>query len=421
MRPTPPPAPEAALAAMLAALGLSETRENVPAATAAGRLLVSPVFAERDQPPFNRVMMDGMAVRAAALAQGQRRFRIAGMAAAGHAVPALTADTDAIEAMTGAMVPEGADCVIPVEELTREGDQLVVSEAAASSAQAGQNIHPRGSDCLAGASVLATGQRLGGVDIAIATGAGAATLAVRRQPRIAIISTGDELVEAGAPIAPWQVRRSNAHAVATALRAAGHTQLSDHHLPDDLPLLQAALGELLATHDVLVLSGGVSMGQFDHVPAALRALGVEQVLHRIAQRPGQPLWFGRGSAGQAVFGLPGNPVSTFVCAIRYVLPVLAHLEGATARQRGLPVQLAAPAKTLKVTRLLPVRLGVSGTGQLLATPRPPANSGDFLTLAGTTGLVELPGMEGPLPAGTVVPYWPWPDSAWPDSTWPELS
>ena len=422
MRPVLPPAPEAALAAMLAALGLAETAsKHAPAANAAGGLLVSPVFAERDQPPFDRVMMDGMAVRAAALTAGQRSFRIAGMAAAGHAVPPLTADTDAIEAMTGAMMPEGADCVIPVEELKREGDHLVVSEAAASSAQAGQNIHPRGSDCLTGASVLAIGRRLGAVDIAIATGAGAATLEVRRQPRIAIISTGDELVEAGAPIAPWQVRRSNAHAVATALRAAGHTQLSDHHLPDDLPLLQAALGELLATHAVLVLSGGVSMGQFDHVPAALRALGVEQVLHRIAQRPGQPLWFGRGSAGQAVFGLPGNPVSTFVCAIRYVLPVLAHLEGATARQHGLPVQLAAPAKTLKVARLLPVRVGVSVTGQLLATPRPPANSGDFLTLAGTTGLVELPGMEGPLPAGTVVPYWPWPDSAWPDSTSPALS
>lgn len=414
MRPTPPPAPEAALAAMLAALGSPHAAtESSRAAAAGGRLLVRPVVAERDQPPFDRVMMDGIAVRAVALSAGQRRFRIAGMAAAGHAAAPLAADADAIEAMTGAMLPAGADCVIPVEELTRFPDHFLVSEAAAASAQAGQNIHPRGSDCLVGAEVLAPGQRLGAVDIAIATGAGAGTLEVRRQPRIAIISTGDELVEAGADIAPWQVRRSNAHAVATALRAAGHALLTDHHLPDDLPLLQAALAELLATHDVLVLSGGVSMGQFDHVPAALRALAVEQVLHRIAQRPGQPLWFGRGPAGQAVFGLPGNPVSTFVCTIRYVLPVLAHLEGATPRQQGLPVQLAAPAKTLKVTRLLPVCLGVNATGQLLAAPRPPANSGDFLTLAGTTGLVELPGTEGPMPAGTVVPYWPWPDSAWP--------
>lgn len=401
---------------MLAALGPAPAAlESTPAASAGGRLLAGSVFAERDQPPFDRVMMDGIAVRATAVAAGQRRFRIAGMAAAGHAVPALAADTDAIEAMTGAVLPAGADCVIPVEELTRFPDHLLVSEAAAAAAHAGQNIHPRGSDCTAEAAVLAPGQRLGAVDIAIATGAGAAGLEVRRQPRIAIISTGDELVEAGAPIAPWQVRRSNAHAVATALRAAGHTQLTDHHLPDDLPLLQSALAHLLATHDVLVLSGGVSMGQFDHVPAALRAAGVEQVLHRIAQRPGQPLWFGRGDAGQAVFGLPGNPVSTFVCTIRYVLPVLAQLEGATPRQQGLPVQLAAAAKTLKVARLLPVQLGISATGQLLATPRPPANSGDFLTLAGTTGLVELPGMDGPLAAGTVVPYWPWPDSAWPET------
>ncbi len=416
MSPTPPPAPEAALAAMLAALGPAHAApESARAATAGGRFLVGAVVAERDQPPFDRVMMDGIAVRAAALAAGQRRFRIAGMAAAGHAAPSLAADTDAIEAMTGAVLPQGADCVIPVEELTRFDDHLLVSDAAAAAAHAGQNIHPRGSDCVAGAEVLAPARRLGAVDIAIASGAGAAAVTVCRQPRIAIISTGDELVEAGADLAPWQVRRSNAHAVATALRAAGHSHLSDHHLPDDLPVLQASLAELLATHDVLVLSGGVSMGQFDHVPAALRALGVQQVLHRIAQRPGQPLWFGRGPAGQAVFGLPGNPVSTFVCTIRYVLPVLSHLEGAAARQQGLPVQLAAAAKTLKVTRLLPVRLGISPAGQLLAAPRPPANSGDFLTLAGTTGLVELPGMEGPLPAGTVVPYWPWPDSAWPET------
>ncbi len=416
MSPTPPPAPEAALAAMLAALGPAPAApESARAATAGGRFLVGAVVAERDQPPFDRVMMDGIAVRAAALAAGQRRFRIAGMAAAGHAAPSLAADTDAIEAMTGAVLPPGADCVIPVEELTRFDDHLLVSETAATAAHAGQNIHPRGSDCIAGAEVLAPARRLGAVDIAIASGAGAAAVTVCRQPRIAIISTGDELVEAGADLAPWQVRRSNAHAVATALRAAGHSHLSDHHLPDDVPVLQASLAELLATHDVLVLSGGVSMGQFDHVPAALRALGVQQVLHRIAQRPGQPLWFGRGPAGQAVFGLPGNPVSTFVCTIRYVLPVLSHLEGAAARQQGLPVQLAAAAKTLKVTRLLPVRLGISPAGQLLAAPRPPANSGDFLTLAGTTGLVELPGMEGPLPAGTVVPYWPWPDSAWPET------
>jgi molybdopterin molybdotransferase len=417
MSPTPPPAPEAALAAMLAALGPTPAPfEAARAATAGGRVLVSPVHAERDQPPFDRVMMDGIAVQSAALRGGRRRFRLAGVAAAGHPAPPLESAADAVEAMTGAMVPHGADCIIPVEELSRGGDTVVVSESAATGAVAGLNIHPQGSDCREGDAVLQAPQRLGAVDVAIATGAGAATLPVRRTCRIAVISTGDELVEAGEPLAPWQVRRSNAHAVATALRAAGHANVTDHHLPDDLSRLEMALAELLATHEVLVLSGGVSMGQFDHVPAALRTVGVHQVLHRIAQRPGQPLWFGRGPEGQSVFGLPGNPVSTFACTVRYVLPVLQHLAGEPVRRAGLPVQLAGSAKTLKVTRLLPVVLDVGPTGQLLATPRPPANSGDFLTLAGTTGMVELPPGEGSLPAATVVPYWPWPDSDWPMSS-----
>lgn len=414
MSPTPPPAPEAALAAMLAALGPEPApSESVPAAAAGGRVLAAPVQAERDQPPFDRVMMDGVAVQASAVRAGQRRFRLAGVAAAGHPAPPLESAQDAIESMTGAMVPQGADCVIPVEELTRAGDSVHLGDAAVAAAVSGLNIHPRGSDCREGALVLTAPRRLGAVDIAIATGAGAKTLSVRRRCRVAVISTGDELVEAGEPVAPWQVRRSNAHAVSTALRAAGHPEVSDHHLPDDLPRLEAALGEILATHEVLVLSGGVSMGQFDHVPAALRSIGVHQVLHRIAQRPGQPLWFGRGPSGQAVFGLPGNPVSTFACTIRYVLPVMQHLAGQAPRLQGLPVRLSAPAKTLKVTRLLPVMLRVDASGQLLAEPRPPANSGDFLTLEGTTGLVELPPGEGSIPADTVVPYWPWPDSDWP--------
>ena len=414
MSPTPPPAPEAALAAMLAALGPAPApSESARAATAGGRVLIAPVLAERDQPPFDRVMMDGIAVQAAALQAGQRRFRLAGIAAAGHPAPPLESPQDAVEAMTGAMVPLGADCIIPVEELTRAGDSILVNDAAAAAALGGMNIHPRGSDCREGDVVLSAPRLLGAVDIAIATGAGALTLPVRRRCRVAVISTGDELVEAGEPIAPWQVRRSNAHAVATALRAAGYPEVSDHHLPDDLPRLEAALGELLGTHEVLVLSGGVSMGQFDHVPAALRSIGVHQVLHRIAQRPGQPLWFGRGPSGQAVFGLPGNPVSTFACTIRYVLPVMQHLAGHAPRQQGLPVRLSAPAKALKVTRLLPVTLSVEATGQLLARPRPPANSGDFLTLEGTTGMVELPPGEGAVPADAVVPYWSWPDSDWP--------
>ncbi len=414
MKPSTPPTPEAALAAMVAALEpVLHLTEHVPAAGAGGRFLVCPVSAERDQPPFDRVMMDGIAVRAAALQAGQRTFRCAGLAAAGHAAPPLELDSDAIEVMTGAMLPSGADAILPIEELTRTAEHFTVNEPAATTASSGLNIHRRGSDCQEGACVLPAPRRLSPIDIAIATGAGAATLQVRCATRIAVISTGDELVEAGTAIAPWQVRRSNAHAVRAALVAAGYACVTDHHLPDDLPAMQTALAALLATHEVLVLSGGVSMGQFDHVPAALRSLAVTEVLHRIAQRPGQPLWFGRGPQGQAVFGLPGNPVSTFVCAVRYVLPVLARLSGLPALENRALVALAAPARALPgVTRFLPVRLAAAEQGLLLATPQPPANSGDFLSLLDTSGMVALPAATTPWPAGTVVAYWPWPGQSY---------
>lgn len=412
MSTAPPPSPTEALALVQAALRAARgalVPEAVDTRRAGGRVLLRGIAADRDQPPFDRVMMDGIAVSAAALAGGQRRFRRTGIAAAGHPAPPLGAADTAVEAMTGAMLPAGADVVVPVEDLVQDGEHFTLAEDAAQAASAGQNIHPRGSDCRAGDAVLAAPRRLGAVDIAIAAGAGAATLQVAPPLRVAVISTGDELVEAGVDAAPWQVRRSNAHAIATALRAAGLTSVSDHHLPDDLPTLEAALVALLRDHDALVLSGGVSKGRFDHVPAALAAAQVTQVLHRVAQRPGQPLWCGVGPQGQAVFGLPGNPVSTLVCVVRYVLPALRALEGLPAPVAGIPVRLAAEVRALpKATRFVPVRLAVDAGGTLLAAPEQPSNSGDFLALTDTHGVVEVPPATAAVSAGTVLPCWRWP-------------
>ena len=190
MKPSTPPTPEAALAAMVAALEpVLHLTEHVPAAGAGGRFLVCPVSAERDQPPFDRVMMDGIAVRAAALQAGQRTFRCAGLAAAGHAAPPLELDSDAIEVMTGAMLPSGADAILPIEELTRTAEHFTVNEPAATTASSGLNIHRRGSDCQEGACVLPAPRRLSPIDIAIATGAGAAKSAAQRGSRSSLRAT----------------------------------------------------------------------------------------------------------------------------------------------------------------------------------------------------------------------------------------
>ena len=169
-------------------------------------------------------------------------------------------------------------------------------------------------------------------EIAVAASAGMARVRVSSQPAIMIVSTGDELVEPGDPIAEYQVRRSNAYAVSAALRRRGFGRVGDDHVPDDEGLLHERLALHLTTHEVVILSGGVSMGRFDLVPKVLAQLGVQQIFHNIAQRPGKPMWFGIGPQGQSVFGLPGNPVSTLVCLIRYVIPAIAEAMGTLPRR-----------------------------------------------------------------------------------------
>jgi molybdopterin molybdotransferase len=230
---------------------------------------------------------------------------------------------------------------------------------------------------------------------------------VSSQPAIMVISTGDELVEPGEPIADYQVRRSNAYAVAATLRQRGFARIGDDHVMDDVAMLRERLALHLTTHEVLVLSGGVSMGRFDLVPRVLLELGVEQVFHKIAQRPGKPMWFGIGPQGQAVFGLPGNPVSTLVCLIRYVIPAIA------AAMRTKPVlperfALAAPVTTdSPLTYFLPVAIEHDDWGRPWAHARATKGSGDFLSLAQTDGFVELPPGPNTFPKGFVTSVYRW--------------
>jgi molybdopterin molybdotransferase len=229
---------------------------------------------------------------------------------------------------------------------------------------------------------------------------------VSRQPRVMVVSTGDELIEPGQPIAEHQVRRSNAYGVTSALRLHGFEAVADEHLRDDEALMRRRLGEILDTHDVIVLSGGVSKGKFDFVPVALKALGVEEVFHQVAQRPGRPMWFGVGPKGQLVFGLPGNPVSTQICLIRYVVPALR-----TAMSETLPAQprivMAEALDGRKMTYFMPATLDHSGALPPRGRAKPPHGSGDFLALAGTDGFVELPPQPEGYPEGFVADFYRW--------------
>ncbi len=392
---------EAAIAALVTALPV----EPRPLAAALGGTLRQDVFAERDNPPFDRVCMDGIAVANRALERGHRSFRITGLQRAGTE-PTTLADPDgAIEVMTGAVLPAGTDCVIPVEEYEQVGDRVTLR----GEAQGGtyRNVQRRGSDGPRGTRMLRAGVRLGAPELAVVASAGLAQVEISRQPAIAVVSTGDELIDPGRPIADHQVRRSNAYAIAAALRAHGFERLHDDHLLDDAVQLRERLARILAEHDVLVLSGGVSKGKFDLVPEVLRELGVREVFHRVAQRPGMPMWFGTTGAGRLVFGLPGNPVSTLICLVRYALPALTAATGATPAPPE-PIALAAATRAHRALALfVPARVQTAADGSRRVVPHATSGSGDFLGLAGTDGFVELAPAPADVAAGTVVPFYRW--------------
>lgn len=389
---------EQAIGARIRALP-SELR---PLGLSIGRTLRQDVYAERDNPPFDRVCMDGIAIDSNA---GRRTFTIEAMQPAGAPAVSLSDPAHAVEVMTGAIMPRGTDCVIPLEEY--DLSERAVALKSDSRIERFRNVQQRGADSRPGVPMLRAGTRLGAPEIAVVASAGLASVNVSRQPAVAVISTGNELIEPGEPIAEHQVRRSNAYAVLAALREHGFEQLSNDHLADEEQVLRERLASHLAEHDVLILSGGVSKGRFDLVPKVLKDLEVEQVFYQVAQRPGMPMWFGIGTGGQAVFGLPGNPVSTLICLSRYVLPALMSAMGSPA-QPPERVALAEPvALGRKMASFVPVWLRPDAAGCSAAVPRSPNGSGDFLALAGTTGFIELPPQREPFPQGYVAPLYRW--------------
>jgi molybdopterin molybdotransferase len=384
-------------------------REDCPLPQAHGRVLRADIRADRDLPPFDRVTMDGYALRAAVLAAGMRKFRVEATQAAGMRPFKLgPASDECVEIMTGAVLPEGADCVVPYEETNRppKTTEITVNEVAAAFV-AGHAIHRRGSDYRAGDTIVRAGTKITGREIAVAAACGCAVLTVTQWPKIAVVATGDELVEVETAVAPHQIRRSNDHALRAALISAGYPRVERFHLRDNRQEIEHRLWHVLAEFDVVLVAGGVSKGKFDFLPEELDRQGVKKIFHGVAQRPGKPFWFGMSARQRPVFALPGNPVSAYTCLHRYVLPALAQASGlAPATLRT--VALAAPVTfTPKLACLLPVKLSSGPGGELLALSDPTNTSGDFGGLVGTDGFVELPAGPAEFPAGYLAPFRAW--------------
>jgi molybdopterin molybdotransferase len=379
--------------------------EEVPLLAAQGRILREPIRADRDFPPFHRVTMDGIALRFDDFRQGNQAFEVAGVQHAGSLQQSLKEASQCLEVMTGTVLPEGADTVIRYEDLDfSERDGRRYAHVKLQPESSGLNVHRQGSDRQAGDLLISPGTKIGPSHIGVAASVGKATLRVSQPLRMAVISTGDELVDIGQEPLPHQIRRSNAYALAAAFgRVGAQTEL--FHLRDEPDLLRKELATLLQSFDCLVLSGGVSMGKADFVPGALAQLGVEKRFHTVAQRPGKPFWFGRSPEGKAVFALPGNPVSTFMCAHRYVLPWLKTC--LQEKEAPIPTAVLAEPVVFKppLAYFLQVQTYQDPDGRLMARPHPGGGSGDLANLLDANAFLELPAEKSEFAAGERFQIW----------------
>jgi len=365
------------------------SRTPVEIEQAFGRILAAPVLADRDYPPFDRSTRDGFAVRAADAQQPGARLECVGELRAGGIFEGSVLSGQCVEIMTGAAVPRGADAVVMVEHSKRGGRTIALDRAV----QSGDHIVMRGSEAHAGSLLVAPKTRLGYAEMALAAQAGATRIEVFAAPRLAILSTGDEVVDARSQPGPLQVRNSNGISIEILARTAGAETIQLGNAPDEKGALRAAMERGLQA-DILVLSGGVSMGKYDLVEQVLADLGAEFHFTGVSIRPGRPAVFGV-CQNKLVFGLPGNPVSTMVTFELFVLPAVDLLSGADARP--LPVfraKLATPAREKgPVTHFLPSRIEWEGR-EARVTQLPWQGSGDIVALALANGFLIV-GPERP--------------------------
>lgn len=370
--------------------------------SALGRVLAEDVRADRDLPPFDRVTMDGIAVNFDAIESGISTFRIKGTQAAGDLPLDIAESNECVEIMTGSMVPATADTIIRYEDLeVRAGLATLVTNEI----RRGQNIHFKGRDKKQNELVASSGELVTPALISLAASVGETELRVKRLPRVVVVSSGDELVDVGETPSPYQLRRSNGYTIRAVLRQHG-IDAALIHVPDDARTIKEQLSLCLENNDVLLITGGVSMGKFDLIPNALQELHMKTLFHRVQQRPGKPFWFGRDDNGKLVFAFPGNPVATFMCLHRYFLP---WLEASLQMKPKPPAHAVLNARysfPLPLKCFLQVKLHYNEYCQLMATPVEGNGSGDFANLADTDAFMELPETRNEFKKGEVFRIWP---------------
>lgn len=378
------------------------TTETVDILQANGRILAEDIIADRNLPPYDRVTMDGIAIHFDAFEAGQRDFEILETIGAGLAQKTIAAADKCVQIMTGAIMPKGLDTIIRYEDITIEDGKAHINEEAI---ERQQNIHFKGEDRQQGEIVLHQGKELGPTELIVAAAVGKAQLSVYRLPKAAIITTGDELVDINDQPEAHQIRRSSNYGVHALLNEWG-IEAKQFHLKDDKELLSNELSSIISSYDLLVITGGVSRGKFDFLPEVLDELGVQKHFHKIKQRPGKPFWFGTAPNGATIFALPGNPVSSFVCANAYLKTWLLHSLG---QETGLGyVKLANDVTFMpELTYFLECEVHSLASGERLAHTIKGNGSGDFDNMTLADGFIVLPENKNEFLAGEVYPYIPY--------------
>ncbi|MCY4523604.1 MAG: molybdopterin molybdotransferase MoeA [Halobacteriovoraceae bacterium] len=380
------------------------SKQKVSLDRLAGRILACPLQAPREQPPFDRVAMDGIAV--CFNGYFPKIYKIEGMQKAGHPPKTLRQIENAIEVMTGAVLPNGSDTVIPYEYVSIHNQIATLKKEYVP--KKGDNIHFQGSDHPQGKTLLNTGVKLTSPSVALIAGQGYREAVVYKYPKIAIVSTGDELIDPGEKCENWQIWRSNSYGIYSELSSLGYSDsdIASFHVGDDQIKIFNLLSDLLQSYRILILSGGVSMGKYDFVHTVMNDLGVKKIFHKIKQKPGKPMYFGVGADNQNIFGLPGNPVSALICMRRYIISGLEAVLGRPVHQYNAVLnQEIKFKKDFSLFKAVVVKS--DDDGRLMADPISSNGSGDFSTLGGSDGFLQLPSNKTIYKKGEVYPYFPW--------------
>ena len=360
--------------------------EAIPFLKSVGRVLKEDIVADRDFPPFHRVSMDGIAIDFHQFQKGQREFRVEGIQPAGSEQISLQNSENCIEVMTGAVLPKNTTAVIRYEDVKiKNGFAKIMVEGIYDA----QNIHEKGKDRKVGDVLILKNTIISAAEIGVFATIGKVIVKVAKQPKVMIVSTGDELVSVDENPLPHQIRKSNVFTLASLLERL-HISSEMDHITDDKILLKQKIKSHLQKFDVLLFSGAVSKGKFDFLPEVFEELGVKKIFHKVAQRPGKPFFFGK-IENCVIFGFPGNPVSTFVNGLAYFYPWYYKSVGVETKEE---TAILTEDVTFKpdLTYFLQVKLR-DKFGHLLATPIQGNGSGDLASLVNADAFIQLPKTE----------------------------